>query len=82
MNRKMVPFASYPNEMEASLVVQRLEAEGIPAFVKPLGGGYGILGVNQFIPHRVHVPIEMLEQARRLASDEPPVHRREYSEDS
>ena len=70
MNRKMVPLASYPNEMEASLVVQRLEAEGIPAFVKPLGGGYGILGVNPFIPHRVHVPIEMLEQARRLASDE------------
>ncbi len=70
MNRKMVPLASYPNEMEASLVVQQLEAEGIPAFVKPLGGGYGILGVNPFIPHRVHVPIEMLEHARRLVSDE------------
>ena len=67
MNRKMVALASFPNEMEASLVVQRLEAEGIPAFVKPLGGGYGILGVNPFIPHRVHVPIEMLDRARTVA---------------
>ena len=69
MNRKMVALASFPNEIEASLVVQRLEAEGIPAFVKPLGGGYGILGVNPFIPHRVHVPIELLEQAKRVAHD-------------
>ena len=69
MNRKMVPLASYPNEMEASLVVQLLEAEGIPAFVKPLGGGYGILGVNPFIPHRVHVPIEMLDRAKTVAKE-------------
>ncbi len=66
MDRKMVPLASYPNEMEASLIVQRLEGEGIPAFIKPLGGGYGILGVNPFIPHRVHVPIEMLDKAKAV----------------
>ena len=69
MDRKMVALASYSNEMEASLIVQQLDAEGIPAFVKPLGGGYGILGVNPFIPHRVHVPIEMLERAKQVASD-------------
>ena len=67
MNRKTVALASFPNEMEASLVVQRLEAAGIPAYVKPLGGGYGILGVNPFMPHRVFVPIEMVEQARSVA---------------
>ena len=66
MNKKMVSLASYANEMEASLVVQILEAEGIPTSVKPLGGGYGVLGVNQFIPHRVLVPIELLDRARAL----------------
>ena len=54
--------------MESSMASQLLEAEGIPTSVKPLNGGYGVLGVNPFLPHRVYVPIEMLEQAHTVLS--------------
>ena len=61
---KTVPLATYPNEFEAHLAVQRLENEGIPAFVKALGGGYGI-DVSQFISHRVYVQDSTCRGPRR-----------------
>lgn len=68
---KVVPFGTYPNEIEASLVAQRLESNGVPAAVKPLGGGYGALGVTQFMHHRVYVPEDMMERARQIVEAEP-----------
>lgn len=65
-NRKSVALATYPNEMEAQMVAQILEENGIPSAVQPLGGGYGALGVIQFIHHRVYVSDDDLERAKEL----------------
>lgn len=72
MNTKTVPLATFPNEFEARLIVQRLQNEGIPSFVKPLGGGYGGLGTNQFMPHRVYVAQEQLARAQAIADGRDP----------
>ncbi len=68
---KLVPLDTYPNEMEARLMAQRLENEGIPSVVKVLGGGYG-MGVHQFMPHRVSVPEEYLSEAKSIAEGSEP----------
>ena len=66
--RKVVPLETYPNEMEAQMMAQILEGHGIPAAIQPLGGGYGALGVTQFIHHRLYVPEDELERAKEIAS--------------
>lgn len=65
-NRKSVALATFPNEMEAQMTAQILEENGIHVAIQPLGGGYGALGVIQFIPHRVYVSEDNLERAREL----------------
>ena len=75
---KIAPLATYPNEMEARMAAQLLESEGIPAIVKPLGGGYGGLGVTQFIHHRVYVPESDLDEAKKLMQ----IDEYEFREDS
>ncbi len=67
--KKTVPLDTYPNEMEAFMTAQLLESVGIPAFVKPMGGGYGALGVTQFIHHRVYVQESDVDEARKLLED-------------
>ena len=67
--KKAVPLETYPNEMEALMTAQLLESIGIAAFVKPMGGGYGALGVTQFIHHRVYVQEASFEDARKLLDD-------------
>ena len=67
--KKAVPLETYPNEMEAMMAAQLLESDGIPSFVKPMGGGYGALGVTQFIHHRVYVQEANFEEARKLLDD-------------
>ena len=66
MKVRTVALATYPNEMEARMIAQILEDNEIPAYVKPLGGGYGGLGVTQFIHHRVYVQDKDLEEAKEL----------------
>ena len=66
--KKVVPLETYPNEMEAQMMAQILEGNGIPTAVQPMGGGYGALGVTQFIHHRLYVAEEDLERAQEIAS--------------
>jgi hypothetical protein len=55
-----------PNEVEAIMLAQILEGEGIPAVVRPLNGGYGIFGATQWIHHGVYVDAEDLEKATAI----------------
>ena len=64
--RKIVPLETYPNDMEAQMMAQILEGNGIPAVIQPMGAGYGALGVTQFIPHRLFVQEEDLKRAREI----------------
>ena len=66
---KAVPLDTYPNEMEALMTAQLLESVGIAAFVKPMGGGYGALGVTQFIHHRVYVQERDVDEARKMLDE-------------
>ncbi len=67
--KKAVPLETYPNEMEALMTAQLLESIGIAAFVKPMGGGYGALGVTQFIHHRVYVQERAVDEARKMLDE-------------
>ncbi|MDA0768803.1 MAG: hypothetical protein BZY79_00525 [SAR202 cluster bacterium Casp-Chloro-G4] len=65
--QKIVPLDTFNNEMEAQMMAQILEEYGIPAVIQPMGGGYGALGVTQFIPHRLFVPEEDFDRAKEIA---------------
>ena len=67
--KRAVPLETYPNEMEALMTAQLLESIGIGAFVKPMGGGYGALGVTQFIHHRVYVQERDVDEARKMLDE-------------
>ena len=61
-----VEFATYPNEMEAQMVAQLLRENGVGAYVKPLGFGYGGVGMIQFIPHQVLVYEHNVARAQEI----------------
>ena len=65
-NDKSVEFATYSNEMEAQMAAQILRENGVGAYIQPLGFGYGVIGVTQFIPHRVLVYERNLERAQEI----------------
>ena len=65
-----VEFATYPNEMEAQMVAQLLRENGVGAYVKPLGFGYGGVGMIQFIPHQVLVYEHNLARAQEILDAE------------
>ena len=67
--KRAVPLETYPNEMEALMTAQLLESIGIAAFIKPMGGGYGALGVTQFIHHRVYVQERDVDEARKMLDE-------------
>ena len=67
--KRAVPLITYPNEMEALMTSQLLESIGIYALIKPMGGGYGALGVTQFIHHRVYVQESDLDEARKMLEE-------------
>lgn len=50
-----VQVATFPNEMLARYWAGVLEQEGIHSVVKPLMGGYGILGQTPFMYHGLYV---------------------------
>ena len=85
MSQRPVALVTYPNEMEARLLAQRLEAEGISSYVQALGAGYGALGVTQFIPHRLFVAPDDMKKAKELlegSADDEPLTDRTPSEES
>ena len=47
-----IAVATFPNELEARLAAQRLEAAGIRSVLVPLGGGPGIWGTATMLPTR------------------------------
>ena len=66
MSHRPVALVTYPNEMEARMLAQLLESEGIASYVQALGAGYGALGVTQFIPHRIFVSPDNIEKAKEI----------------
>ena len=66
MSQRPVALVTYPNEMEARMLAQLLESEGIASYVQALGAGYGALGVTQFIPHRIFVSPDKIEKAKEI----------------
>ncbi len=63
---KLVRFETYPNEIEAQFVAHILEDERIISVVKPMGGGYGGLGVTQWIFHTLFVEEDDLKRAQEV----------------
>ena len=59
-------LVTYPNEMEAQMAAQLLRENGVGAYVKPLGFGYGGVGMIQFIPHQVLVYRRNVDAAREI----------------
>ena len=64
---RTVLVATYPNEMEARLLSDRLREEDIPSLVKPMGAGYAFGGTFPFVSHSVYVLESNLEQAKEIA---------------
>ncbi len=59
---------TYPNEMEARLLADRLQEEGIRSVIKPRGAGYALgYGAHSFSPHSLYVLERDLERARSVA---------------
>ena len=80
--QKIVPLDTYPNQMEAQMMAQILEGNGIPAVIQPMGAGYGALGVTQFIHHRLFVPEEDFERAKEIAETDHRETSSDYPETS
>ena len=61
-------MSTYPNELEAHMLADRLKEEGIASVVKPRGEGYGISSLmSTFTSHSVYVLEEHAERARAVA---------------
>ena len=64
---------TYPNEMEARLLADRLQEEGIRSVIKPRGAGYALgYGAHSFTPHSLYVLEPDLERARSVADNASP----------
>ena len=79
---KLVRLETYPNEIEAQLVANILEDERISSVVKPLGGGYGGLGVTQWIFHAVFVDEDDLKLAEEIMASTKILPDAEYVDES
>ena len=66
---KTILLATYPNEMEARLLADRLRDEGIPSVVRPMGAGYALAGPMSFMSHSVYVTEDYLPRARSVAGE-------------
>lgn len=64
-----VRVGTFPNEMLARYWAGVLEEEGIHSVVKPLMGGYGVLGQTPFIYHGLYVLRENEERALALLDE-------------
>ena len=70
MATKEIGLATYPTWVEASMWAERLEGEGIPSVLVPLGAGAGAWGSSAFLPHELRVRAEDAERALALLQDE------------
>ena len=65
-------LSPYPTWVEASMSAERLEGEGIPSVLVPLGAGAGAWGSSTFLPHELRVWAEDAERARQVLGDDEP----------
>lgn len=73
MRMKEALVRTYPNEMEARLLADRLQEEGIRSVIKPRGAGYALgYGAHSFTPHSLYVLEDDLERARSVADNASP----------
>ena len=73
MRMKEALVRTYPNEMEARLLADRLQEEGIRSVIKPRGAGYALgYGAHSFTPHSLYVLEPDLERARSVADNPSP----------
>lgn len=73
MRMKEALVGTYPNEMEARLLADRLQEEGIRSVIKPRGAGYALgYGAHAFSPHSLYVMERDLERARSVADNASP----------
>jgi Putative prokaryotic signal transducing protein len=70
MDTKDVRLATYSTWAEASMCAGRLESEGIPTVLVPLGAGAGGWGSSSFVPHELRVRAEDLERAKALLGED------------
>jgi hypothetical protein len=70
MSTKEVRLATFGTWAEASMCAERLESEGIPTVLVPLGPGAGGWGTSAFVPHEVRVRSNDLERASELLKQE------------
>ncbi len=70
MATREVRLATYPTWVEASMWAERLEGEGIPSVLVPLGAGAGAWGSSAFLPHELRVRAEDAERALQLLREE------------
>ena len=66
---KEVRLATYPSWLEASMWAERLEGEGIPTVLVPLGAGAGAWGSSDYLPYELRVRAEDAEQALQFLQD-------------
>ncbi len=73
MRMKEALVGTYPNEMEARLLADRLQEEGIRSVIKPRGAGYALgYGAHSFSPHSLYVLERDLERAKNVADADSP----------
>ena len=68
---KDVAVGQFPNEMDARMAAQRLEAAGIRTVLVPLGYGPAVLGTAAMLPHELRVLESEVDRAREVLQDEP-----------
>jgi len=66
---KEVALATFPTWTEATMCAERLESEGIPSVLIPLGPGAGGWGSSAFVPHELRVRASDVERAREILDE-------------
>ena len=78
---KDVVIATFPNELEARMSAQRLEAAGIRSVLVARGYGPGVWGTSAMLPHELRVLEVDLARAQQVVQDQPataPPRRRRF----
>ena len=78
---KDIAVATFPNDLEARMGAQRLQAAGIPFVLVALGYGPGVWGTSAMLPHELRVLELDLARAQQVLQDQPataPPRRRRF----
>ena len=68
---KDVVVATFPNELEARMSAQRLEAAGIRSVLVALSYEPGVWGTSAMLPHELRVLEVDLARAQQVLQDQP-----------